>query len=500
MQVGVSRQKREKHLFRASNSSNAFRRGNFGTIAMAAMVAFGSQSAANAMENGFSPLLHKSNIGVSIEQVDIPKNHAGSWTQESTQPQQKPISQAQNNNQIEESPLKDAVPHHSVLESADWQGMGAEIGRRVGLGIRESDFAEFASRMCMLSGNRGCYTYHFFIVAESEYQKMSQREKFGLKLKTRENMLGWFGAKDEQTIIRILDEMDKLPAFQGRNFGSWWRTNVSFNDQDRKFAEEDAKELAIRTKAHEEKMQNIEDKRKRQELAKNLDEFGSKLHLDDVFNWLQGIGLSQTWASAMTLLGLLAASVAIPLLIWKTIRRIIRKVGDSMRKNEAEKLKAELKNAAEHAKKGVVDIDEVLPAFEKAEKRMIAFRERVIKKFGEKEGWEKIEKMGIGRITHDEYNLTITTEDAYFLKMCTICLVNVREKLRKTETREEFSKCTDANSKIYARAEERGKRVGTPDMVAPLKAYRLSYQSAWREAMRRILGEPGMKFWKSYDA
>lgn len=466
MQMKAAGHKEEKHLFQAPSSGAVSRRNSVVAIALAAMVAFGGQSAASAMENSKLQL-------------------------------QKSPAQVQGNEQNSGSPLKDAVPHHSAADSAAWQGIGVEIGRKVGVDIKESEFAEFASRMSLLAGNRGCYTYHFFIITESDYQHMNPRERFGLKLKTRENMLGWFGTKDdEQILVRILDEMDKLPVFQGRNFGAWWGANVSFNEQDRKFLDDDAKELAIKTKQHDERMQGIDSDRKRREFQEKADKFGQTLHLDDVFDWLRAVGVPQTWASAITLLGLLGTIVAIPLLTWKSIRFIVRKVGDSMRKSKAEKLKMELKKAAELAKKSVVDIDEVLPAFEKAEKKMADFRQGIIKKFGEKEGWEQIEKMSIGHITHDEYNLTITMDDAYFLNMCTTCLVNVREKLGKVENLEEAFECTRLKNKIFSLAEERGKKYSNPRLPIPLKAYHLGLDSAWSDAMKRI-GKPEF-CWKGY--
>ncbi|MFA6489249.1 MAG: hypothetical protein WCT52_01060 [Candidatus Micrarchaeia archaeon] len=466
MQMKAAGHKEEKHLFRVPSCAVS-RRNSVGAIALAAMLAFGSQSAASAMENG-SPQSQKSSVRV------------------------------QDNEQNPESPLKDAVPHHSAADSAAWQEIGVEIGRKVGVDIKESEFAEFASRMSLLVGNRGCYTYHFFIVTESDYQHMNPRERFGLKLKTRENMLGWFGTKDdEQILVHILDEMDKLSAFQGRNFGAWWRTNVSFNEQDRKFLDDDAKELAIKAKQHDERMQEIDSGRKRREFQEKADKFGKTFHLDDVFGWLQGVGVPQTWASAITLLGLLGTIVAIPLLTWKSIHFIVRKVGDSMRKSKAEKLKAELKKAAELAKKGVIDIDEVLPAFEKAEKKMVDFRQEILKKFGEKEGWAKIEAMDVGHYTEPMQKITMMEEDAYFLGMCTVLLVNIREKLRKVKSLEEAFECTRLKNKIFSLAEERGKKCGNPHLSIPLKAYHMGLDSAWSDAMTNI-GKPGFMCWKHY--
>ena len=167
-----------------------------------------------------------------------------------------------------------------------------------------------------------------------------------------------------------------------------------------------------------------------------------------------------------------------------------------MRKSEAGKLEAELKKAAELARKGVIDIDKVLPAFEKAESNIVAFRQEIIKKFGKTEGWEKIEKMGIGHISHDEYNLTITLDDAYFLNMCTICLVNVRERLRKVKNLEEAFECTSLKNKIFSLAEERGKKCGNPRLYVPLTAYHMGIDSAWSDAMKRI-GKPEF-CWKHY--
>ncbi len=199
----------------------------------------------------------------------------------------------------------------------------------------------------------------------------------------------------------------------------------------------------------------------------------------------------------MAAMGLLAVLGVVGVITNGIADYAIPKRGDKVRKDQAKTLKEKLRAVSVRAKEsGALKLDGLMPEFEKVEAEIAAFRGKAIKKFGDKGGWEKIEKAGIGHYTDKYLKLTMTVEDEYFLSFCNVVLLNIRKKLENAKDLDEAFECSNLKVDVFDAALERAEKAGNPRLDAPLRFCHAGLDSAWRATMKRI-GKPHLA-WHSY--